>query len=166
MYYYIYLYLLKLTVADTYNKKLIYIAAPLFNEIEWERNIKIKTFVESLGFEVHLPQDKAGRFADLSKKSDNIAELRDSIFNNDLDGVKKCDIILCLLDGRVPDEGTCVELGMAYVLGKTCVGYKTDIRAMGKDGFDNIMVTESIKSNMASNLEELKTILTKIGSNK
>lgn len=147
-------------------KKLIYIAAPLFNEIEWDRNIYIKNFVESLGFDVHLPQDKAGRFADLSKKSDSVAELRDSIFKNDLEGIKKCDIILCLLDGRVPDEGACVELGMAYVLGKICVGYKTDIRAMGKDGFDNIMVTESIKENMASTLEELRAILDKIRNNK
>jgi nucleoside 2-deoxyribosyltransferase len=142
-------------------KKLVYIAAPLFNEIEWNRNTEIKTFIESLGFEVHLPQDKAGRFSDLSKKSDNITLLRDNIFNNDLKGVKTCDIILCLLDGRVPDEGTCVELGMAYMLGKICIGYKTDIRAMGKDGFDNIMVTESIKDNMAGTLDELKTILLK-----
>ena len=85
-------------------KKLIYIAAPLFNQIEWERNVQIKTFVESLGFDVHLPQDKAGRFSDLSKDSSNPEALRKDIFNNDLKGVKECDIILCLLDGRVPDE--------------------------------------------------------------
>ena len=142
-------------------KKLIYIAAPLFNQIEWERNVQIKTFVESLGFDVHLPQDKAGRFSDLSKDSSNPEALRKDIFNNDLKGVKECDIILCLLDGRVPDEGTCVELGMAYVLGKICIGYKTDIRAMGRDGYDNIMITESIGQNMAGTFDELKTILLK-----
>ena len=151
---------------STNKRKLVYIAAPLFNEIEWKRNNNIKTFIESLGFEVHLPQDKTGRFSDLSKRSNDLNKLRKDIFINDLNGVKNCDIILCLLDGRVPDEGTCVELGMAYVLGKTCVGYKTDIRAMGKDGFDNIMITESIKDNMASTFEELKGILIKVGINR
>lgn len=143
---------------------LIYIAAPLFNEMEWNRNLHIKKLVEDLGFEVHLPQDKAGRFSDLSKNTSDTADLRKTIFNNDLEGVKNCDIILCLLDGRVPDEGTCVELGMAYVLGKKCVGFKTDIRSMDKQGYDNIMITESIGPNMAETEEELIKILTSIKS--
>ncbi len=141
---------------------LIYIAAPLFNEMEWHRNLHIKKLVEDLGFVVHLPQDKAGRFSDLSKNTSDTAKLRKTIFNNDLEGVKKCDIILCLLDGRVPDEGTCAELGMAYILGKKCVGFKTDIRSMDKQGYDNIMITESIGQNMAETEEELVKILTTI----
>jgi nucleoside 2-deoxyribosyltransferase len=39
------------------------------------------------------------------------------------------------LDGRVPDEGACVELGIAYGNGKRCYGFKTDTRSieMGLD---------------------------------
>ena len=34
------------------------------------------------------------------------------------------------LDGRVPDEGACVELGIAYGCGKRCYGFKTDTRTI------------------------------------
>ena len=31
-----------------------------------------------------------------------------------MSAIKNCDILIFFLDGRVPDEGACVELGMAY----------------------------------------------------
>lgn len=34
------------------------------------------------------------------------------------------------LDGRVPDEGACVELGIAYASGERCYGFKTDTRSV------------------------------------
>ena len=36
------------------------------------------------------------------------------------------------MDGRVPDEGACVELGIAYENGKRCYGFKTDTRSVEK----------------------------------
>ena len=45
------------------------------------------------------------------------------------------DIFLFILDGRVPDEGACVELGIAYTQRyiekkeKRIVGLQTDVRA-------------------------------------
>ncbi len=47
----------------------------------------------------------------------------------------ECDIFLLVLDGRVPDEGACVELGLAYAhkelrsTKKLLVGLHTDSRA-------------------------------------
>ena len=35
-----------------------------------------------------------------------------------------------VLDGRIPDEGACVELGIAYANGKRCYGVKTDARSV------------------------------------
>ena len=52
------------------------------------------------------------------------------IFNLDSDEVKKADILFMNLDGRVPDEGACVELGIAFGLGKRCYGFKTDTRSI------------------------------------
>jgi hypothetical protein len=49
--------------------------------------------------------------------------------------VMACDIFLFVLDGRVPDEGACVELGIAYAQKqirqpeKRLVGLHTDPRA-------------------------------------
>lgn len=45
----------------------------------------------------------------------------------------RCDIFLFILDGRVPDEGAAVELGIAYMAKqqrqKMIVGLHTDSRA-------------------------------------
>lgn len=137
----------------------VYIAGPLFNEMELERNSRVKDFIQNLGFEVYLPQDDAGLSYDLIIK-DNKAEVRQQLFQMDVQSVKECDIIVCLLDGRVPDEGVCIELGMAYVWNKICIGYKTDNRAMNLNGDNNIMIDGCIGSNMATSLSKLKQILT------
>ena len=53
----------------------------------------------------------------------------------------KADIIFVNLDGRVPDEGACVELGIGYQAGKRCYGIKNDARA-AELGMDiNPMIT-------------------------
>ena len=44
--------------------------------------------------------------------------------------IKKADIVFMNIDGRVPDEGASVELGIAYGIGKRCYGFKTDTRAV------------------------------------
>ena len=61
-------------------------------------------------------------------------ELRRVIFELDRDKILETDIFLFVLDGRVPDEGACVELGIAYgqkhllERDKLLVGLQTDMR--------------------------------------
>jgi len=117
----------------------IYIAAPLFNEMEIERNASICEELENYGFEAYLPQRDGGLFYELRKEGLSETEVKDKIFYDDFKAILACDIILCLLDGRVPDEGMCIELGMAYALKKICIGYKTDYRNQDKYG-NNIMI--------------------------
>ena len=69
----------------------------------------------------------------------NITEIRKNIFDNDMRALHACDGALFLLDGRVLDEGMCVELGIAHTLGKKCVAYLTDTRVSEVTGM-NIMV--------------------------
>ncbi|MCP4404648.1 MAG: hypothetical protein GY801_46010 [bacterium] len=58
-----------------------------------------------------------------------------AIFQLDRDKIFEADIFLFVLDGRVPDEGTCVELGLAYAhkllqqRKKLFIGLHTDARA-------------------------------------
>lgn len=120
--------------------KIIYIAGPLFNEMERNRNIQIKNVLEKNGFLTYLPQKDAGVSYDLIAKGIPKEEVRRDLFRKDFEAIKKCYVILCILDGRVPDEGMCIELGIAYALGKFCIGYKTDVRAMDKYGDNNIMI--------------------------
>lgn len=44
--------------------------------------------------------------------------------------VEKAEIIFKNLDGRFPDEGDSVEIGIAYGSGKRCYGFKTDTRSI------------------------------------
>ena len=126
-------------------KKLkIYIASPLFSKMEREFNIKVKDFLRQLDFDTYLPQLNGGLCSDLIKSGMLKKKARKIIFESDLEAIKDCDIFLFVLDGRVPDEGACVELGIAYTLGKTCIGLKTDSRSLS-DGEDSLMITGCLK---------------------
>lgn len=50
------------------------------------------------------------------------------------------EVLISDLNGRVPDEGGCVELGMAYAWGIKSIGFKTDTRALDYTGDDNLMI--------------------------
>jgi nucleoside 2-deoxyribosyltransferase len=60
---------------------------------------------------------------------------RRAMFRLDRQQILDCDVFLFVLDGRVPDEGACVELGIAYCQkflqegGKCLIGLQTDTRA-------------------------------------
>lgn len=118
----------------------IFIAAPLFNEMERRRNSEMKNFLISHGFTVFLAQDDVGLSYDMIESDESKSTIRKNIFQSDMDGVSKCDIVIALLDGRTPDEGACVELGMGKAFGKKCILFSTDDRAMDKYGDNNIMV--------------------------
>lgn len=138
--------------------KKIYIAAPLFNEMELKRNVEISNYLKSIGYEPYLPQDEAGLASEMIDDN-NKFEINKKIFEMDIIGIKSCDILLFLLDGRVPDEGACVELGMAYAWGKKCVGYKTDSRALDKTGDDNLFIEGCFGFKVAKSLNELELFL-------
>ncbi len=115
-------------VVDVGNGKRVYIAGPLFNQGEKDFNLRVAEVLEAHGYEVFLPQRDGIEAAMLEGKSEE--ELTEMIFALDAEEVAKADIIFMNIDGRVPDEGACVELGIAYASGKRCYGFKTDTRAV------------------------------------
>ena len=119
--------------------KRVYFAAPLFNEAERAYNLKIVEILEAHGYEVFLPQRDGFLAPELEGKTE--AEKIEMIFNKDRDEVLKSDILFMMLDGRVPDEGACVELGIAYANGKRCYGFKGDARSVELDMNLNPMIT-------------------------
>jgi len=141
----------------------IYLAAPLFNEMERERNQKFTDFLEKENHQVYLPQRDGGLFYELIKKGYSIKDVRKHLFNKDIEAIYNSNIILCLLDGRVLDEGMCIELGIAFAKEKICIGFKTDQRSQDKYG-NNIMLDGTI-SIIFSNKKELINYLNKININ-
>jgi nucleoside 2-deoxyribosyltransferase len=108
--------------------KNVYFAGPMFNASEKEFNLKLTNVLESYGYSVFLPQRDGIEAALLEGKTEE--ELIEMIFPLDVQNVLNADIIFMNIDGRVPDEGACVELGIGYNAGKRCYGFKTDTRSV------------------------------------
>jgi nucleoside 2-deoxyribosyltransferase len=114
---------------------LIYFAAPLFCQAERTFNAQLTKKLEDCGFRVFLPQRDGIETSFPPDKKTTIEEWHQIIFTKDRDKILEADIFLFVLDGRVPDEGACVELGIAYsqkyLLGreKLLIGLQTDRRA-------------------------------------
>ena len=119
--------------------KKVYFAAPLFSQSEKDYNLLLTKVLEDHGYEVFLPQRDGYLAAELAGKTED--ELTQLIFEKDFSEVMKADIIFMLLDGRVPDEGACVELGIAYANGKRCYGVKTAARSVEINMDLNPMIT-------------------------
>ena len=108
--------------------KRVYFAGPMFCQSEKDFNLKLAQVLEEYGYEVFLPQRDGIEAALLEGKSEE--ELVEMIFEKDVSEILKADVVFMVLDGRVPDEGACVELGIAYGCGKRCYGVMTDTRSV------------------------------------
>ena len=107
--------------------KRVYFAGPLFCQAEKDYNLQLTKLLEDHGYKVFLPQRDGFEAAQFVGKSED--ELSKMIFEKDVSEILKADIVFMVLDGRVPDEGACVELGIAYANNKRCYGVKTDTRS-------------------------------------
>ena len=125
---------------------LIYFAAPLFSAAELRFNEQLTARIEAAGFDVYLPQRDGLEMARLGEGAMTADERRAAIFALDTERVLACDIFLLVLDGRIPDEGACVELGIAYCQKrfnqphKRLIGLQTDARAWMADSKLNPML--------------------------
>ena len=134
--------------------KKIYFAAPLFNEMELKRNEDLTKKLRESGFDVYLPQE-SGLSAKMIKDKDDTLKVSRSLFEIDKKAIMECDILIIFLDGRVPDEGACVELGMAYAWNKKCYGYKTDDRSLDFTGTDNLFIEGCLDFKVYNDFNEL-----------
>jgi len=122
----------------------LYFAAPLFCESERTFNAGLAAKIEALGYEVFLPQ-RDGLESDQTLESMGSEAWSQAIFDLDRDRVFGCDVFLCILDGRVPDEGLALEIGLAYAdrhhanPGRNLIGYSTDWRIFSPAGINAML---------------------------
>jgi nucleoside 2-deoxyribosyltransferase len=144
---------------------LLYLAGPLFNVAERRFNLELTSRLEAVGYRVFLPQRDGAEgtkepYASMSKD-----ERRAVMFATDRDTIYGCDVFLFVLDGRVPDEGACVELGLAYAHRQTAgrprrlVGVQTDARAAFMGSRLNPMIRVALDE-IYETVEELVDALT------
>ena len=142
----------------------IYLAGPLFCSSELAYNNCLKDELDEYGYELVLPQENSKGIN--SERMLKDPGYRDAatimIFQADTDMLESCDALLINLDGRVPDEGACVELGYACAKGKPCFAIKTDVRT-AEYGTDNLMIGGAVGLKVASTIEELVGFLREAG---
>lgn len=111
------------------NRAKLYFAGPLFSLAERTDNEKICRVLERW-CEVFLPQRDGELVPHLIQRGVTKDDAYQIVFDRDVDAIRSCDAFVINLDGRCVDEGAAFELGLAYALGKACVGYRTDIRVL------------------------------------
>ncbi len=131
----------------------IYIAASSFSNSEEKFNLELEDYLKHLGFETYLPERTELLETNPVRKKVN--------FEKNIDEIKKSGVLVVVLDGRVPDEGACVYSGAGYILGKDCVGIKTDSRSM-LNGKGHPVIEGSLNYRIAGNFEELGDMLNEI----
>jgi nucleoside 2-deoxyribosyltransferase len=143
----------------------LYFAAPLFSEAERAFNRALTERLEALGFDVFLPQRDGFEKQGSQHATLTVEQVAREIFALDKSEVYRSDVLLAVLDGRVPDEGVALELGLAHAdrerrgVDRHLVGLLTDWRS----AFPN----EPLNAMLSGALDELFTdvdaLLTRLG---
>jgi hypothetical protein len=127
-------------------RMLIYVAGPLFSEGERRFNERLTATLEEAGFRVFLPQRDGVDGSKPPYDQMTPEARRRTMFDLDRAKIFEADVFLFVLGGRVPDEGACVELGIAHYQKefehprKLLVGLRTDVRGACPDSALNPMV--------------------------
>jgi len=136
------------------HKHKLYLASPLFSEMERGFNIRVAELLEQF-FHVFLPQRDGGLLMDMTKAGILPREAALTIFRTDTGAICECDLLLIILDGRTVDEGAAFELGYAHALGKRCYGLQTDVRRLLSTG-NNPMIECCLAATFKSVSELIK----------
>ena len=114
---------------------LIYLAASQLSEVEVHVNQQLAMTLERWGYRVFLPQrDRTGHNG-VTYDTTTPEERRKALFHIDKTKILEADIFLLVLNGRTPDEGVCVELGLAHAYKelrqhkKVLIGFSADAKA-------------------------------------
>lgn len=93
---------------------LVYYAGPLFSVGERQFNEQLTRKIEALGYQVFLPQRDGAERGAPPYDAMTGEEWSQAVFQLDVERLLAADVLVFMLDGRVPDEGACVELGIAW----------------------------------------------------
>lgn len=140
----------------------IYCAGPLFNAKEREEMEQITSALEKSGFRVFLPHRDGIQLAVMLDvfiangipRQKAVEILNKAIFYLDVYQVLDSDGLILNLNGRVPDEGSLVEAGIAWQAGKAIVIYKDDSRSL-VDGNDNPLIMGLTGFRSLRNIQEI-----------
>lgn len=118
----------------------LYLAAPLFNEMELAYNRALKEAL-SPTLNVFLPQEDGLLLRDLTSGGIHQNVAARMVFDADVQAMAEADVILAILHGAHIDEGVAFELGYCFAQGKRCVALQEDVRQALPTG-NNPMISQ------------------------
>jgi nucleoside 2-deoxyribosyltransferase len=110
-------------------KPRLYVASPLFTPTERAFNVRIDALLRRY-FETFLPQRDGQLIPGARLTAASYQEMSRKVFECDVSAIARSDVLLAILDGRTIDEGVAFEIGLAFALGKTTVGFRSDARVL------------------------------------
>ena len=119
-----------------------YFAAPLFNENERQFNATLAHALEGYA-DIFLPQRNGQLLADLVAKGMPLIPAEKIVFAQDIEAMRRADLLIAVLDGGYVDEGVAFEIGFSYAIGKRCIGLQTGVRRALPTG-NNPMISQSL----------------------
>jgi nucleoside 2-deoxyribosyltransferase len=157
------------------NGQIVYLSGPMFSIGDhWEQEQVAKT-LEDQGYQTYLPQRDGIEVGELMAlladpnistqlAQQGLAIVRKCVFGLDMyQLLERCTCAVFNIDGRVPDDGSVVEIAAAYAAGKPIVTFKTSPITFIA-GEDNPMIqglsyTWLYCTSLADLPEALKTII-------
>ena len=103
----------------------VYLAGPLFSDQDRGKLEEIARLLTEKGMRVYLPHRDGGDLGSVTIPY-GTKTVRDRLFTRDVSEVRKCNLLVALLDGADVDSGTAVEVGIAFALKIPVIGLKTD----------------------------------------
>jgi nucleoside 2-deoxyribosyltransferase len=116
-------------VLRTDPKPRLYLASPLFTPSERAFNVHIDALLDRY-FETFLPQRDGQLIPGSRLTARTYQTMCRKVFKSDVSAIARSDVLLAILDGRTIDEGVAFEIGLAFALGKTTVGFRSDARVL------------------------------------
>jgi len=131
----------------------VYIAGPLSEEEDRKELEKIDSLCKSLNLKTFLPHKDVGICQ---------GNRKEEFYKGDIEGIHDCKLMVALLKGPVPSEGTIFELGYAHSRNIPIICILKD----PEKNIDKMSLMISCAVSIVSNLEELKEELLNLESNK
>lgn len=130
----------------------VYLAAPFFSEAERAFNQVVLDAIEERWATFYPPRDGL-LFSSLVGDGMTEYEAARLVFEKDRTEIAAASCVVAVLDGRTPDEGVCVEIGLARAADRPIIGLSTDERKCFPWG-RNPMITGAVRY-LADNVEDL-----------
>ncbi len=151
----------------------VYCSGALFSPEDLKAMRDISNQITSIGFHTFLPHYDGLEAFVLNQANSSISNsillkpiqkfINKAIFALDIyQIISVCDYFVINLNGRIPDDGAVVELGLAIAYNKPIIIYQNDLRAK-YNNLNNLSIMGAIRhSHYINSLSEISEIIKKI----